>query len=112
MFQIGLAPQKKDSLYRVLKEANYLELDMMDLGLIASDEQGYHDLFLRRIMFPIQDEQGNLIAFSGRILNQTDPSQPKYINTKETFLYRKGTVLYHLYLAKMDILKKKTRHFT
>ncbi len=107
MFQIGLAPQKKDSLYRVLKEANYLELDMMDLGLIASDEQGYHDLFLRRIMFPIQDEQGNLIAFSGRILNQTDPSQPKYINTKETFLYRKGTVLYHLYLAKMDILKKK-----
>lgn len=107
MFQIGLAPQNLTSLYGVLKESNYLELDMMDLGLINKGEQGYYDLFTRRIMFPIADEQGRIIGFSGRIFNNSDKSQPKYVNTKETFLYKKGTVLYHLDLAKSEILRKK-----
>ncbi len=107
MFQIGLAPKSRDSLYKVLKDANYLELDMMDIGLVHKNEMGYYDLFTRRIMFPILDENGKHIGFSGRIFENTDSNQPKYVNTKETFLYKKSTVLYHLDLAKSEILKKK-----
>lgn len=107
MFKIGLAPLGSDSLYRVLKDSNFLELDMIDVGLINHSEKGYYDLFSRRIMFPIADEMGNIIGFSARIFNNSDPNQPKYINTKETFLYKKGSVLYHLDLAKSEMLRKK-----
>lgn len=107
MFQIGLAPNSSQALYSVLKDANYLELDMMDVGLVNKNEKGYYDLFTRRIMFPIANEKGDIIGFSARVYNNDDPNQPKYINTKETFLYKKGTVLYNLNLAKTEILRKK-----
>lgn len=105
-FGIGLAPKSMDSLYKVLKEAHYLELDMLDLGLIGKNDKGYYDIFMNRITFPIKDEQGHTIGFSARII-EADPNQPKYINTKETFLYHKANILYHLDAAKGEILKKK-----
>ena len=107
MFQIGLSPFELDSLYKILKEANYLELDMIDIGLVNSSEKGYYDLFSRRIMFPICDEFGNVIGYSGRLFNNDDPNQPKYVNTKETFLFKKGLVLYNLHNAKQAILRNK-----
>ncbi len=106
-FEIGLAPKGGDSLYKVLKEANILELDMLDLGLIGKNDKGYYDIFSQRITFPIKDEMGHIIGFSARIFDNPDPNQPKYVNTKETFLYKKGSVLYHLDGAKSEILKKK-----
>lgn len=106
-FQIGLAPANLDSLYQVLKDANYLEFDMIELGLVGKNEKGYYDLFTRRITFPISDENGNVIGFSARIFDNPDKSQPKYVNTKDTFLYRKGNILYHLDQAKSEILRKK-----
>lgn len=105
-FGIGYAPKSMDSLYKVLKDANYLELDMLDLGLIGKNDKGYYDIFMNRIMFPIKDEQGHTIGFSARLMEK-DENQPKYINTKETFLYHKANVLYHLDLAKSEILRKK-----
>ena len=107
VFDIGLAPSGHDTLYQVLKESNYLELDMIDLGLVASNEKGYHDLFINRIMFPIKNENGDVIAFSGRIFNTTDKNQAKYINTKETFIFKKGNTLFNLNNAKSDIMKKR-----
>ena len=106
-FRIGLAPQQFDSLYQVLKDSNYLELDMLDLGLINKREDGYTDLFIKRKVFPITHENANVIGFSARIYDNNDPNQPKYINTKETFLYHKGNVLYNLANAKGEILKNK-----
>ncbi|MDE7263541.1 MAG: DNA primase [Anaeroplasmataceae bacterium] len=106
-FQIGLAPSNKDSLYKVLKESNYLEINMMDLGLVDHNDYGYYDLFTRRITFPIQDEQGHVIGFSARIFDSKEKDQPKYVNTRDTFLYHKGNVLYHLSQAKTEILRKK-----
>ncbi len=106
-FGIGLAPKQKDSLYKVLKEANYLEINMMDLGLIEHNDQGYYDLFSKRITFPIKDEDGHVLGFSARIYDNPDSNQPKYINTRDTFLYHKGSVLYHLDVAKTEILRKK-----
>lgn len=106
-FQIGLAPANLDSLYRVLKDADYLEINMMDLGLVDKNERGYYDIFTRRITFPITDEQSNIIGFSARIFDNPDKNQPKYINSRDTFLYHKGNVLYHLDKAKAEILRKK-----
>ena len=80
---------------------------MIELGLIEHSNQGYYDLFTRRITFPIKDEDGHVVGFSARIFANPDPSQPKYINTKETFLYHKGNILYHLDAAKTEILRKK-----
>ncbi len=107
MFGIGLASNKMDVLYKVLKDLNYLELDMMDLGLIRKGDNGYYDLFTKRIMFPICDEEGNVVAYSGRIFNNDDKNQAKYINSPETFLYKKGLILYNLNMAKQAILKNK-----
>lgn len=107
VFGIGLAPQTHDSLYQVLKETNYLELDMADLGLVEKNERGYYDIFTKRIQFPIYNENGNCIGFSGRIYNNPDKTQPKYVNTKDTILFKKKDILFNLHLAKGEILKKK-----
>jgi DNA primase len=107
VFDIGLAPAEHSILYQVLKESNYLELDMIDLGLVGSNDRGYHDLFVNRIMFPIKNENGDVIAFSGRIFNTTDKNQAKYINTKETFIFKKGNTLFNFNNAKSEIMKKR-----
>ena len=80
---------------------------MIDLGLIGSNDRGYYDLFINRIMFPIKNENGDVIAFSGRIFNSDDKNQAKYINTKETFIFKKGNTLFNLNNAKSDIMKKR-----
>jgi hypothetical protein len=107
VFDIGLAPAEHSILYQVLKESNYFELDMIDLGLVGSNDRGYHDLFVNRIMFPIKNENGDVIAFSGRIFNTTDKNQAKYINTKETFIFKKGNTLFNFNNAKSEIMKKR-----
>lgn len=107
VFGIGLAPVETNLLYQVLKESNYFELDMADLGLVDKNNNGYYDLFTRRIMFPICDANGNTLGFSGRIYNNPDKTQPKYVNSRDTILYKKKDVLFNLHLAKGEILKKK-----
>ena len=105
-FNIGLAPKQRDSLYEVLRDSNFLELDMVDSGLI-NNENGYHDFFIGRIMFPIYDEQGNPIGFSARIFDNKDKNQPKYINSKESMIYHKSEVLFNFQNAKGEIMKMK-----
>lgn len=108
VFNIGLAPNSYDSLYKVLTDLNYKELDMIDLGLVSrNDSNEYYDLFKNRIMFPIKNDNGNVIGFSGRIYDTTDKNQAKYINTKETLIFKKGQNLFNLDLAKSEALKKK-----
>lgn len=107
MFGVGLAPNEYNLLYQVLKESNYLELDMADVALVDKNNKGYYDLFTNRIMFPICNENGNVIGFSGRIFNSDDKNQPKYVNSRETMLFKKKDVLFNLHLAKGEILKKK-----
>ncbi len=105
-FNIGLAPNEFDTLYKVLKESNYLELDMYDCGLIDKNNNGYHDIFVNRIMFPIFDIKNRVIGYSARIFND-EKNQPKYINSRETALYHKNEVLFNINLAKSDIMKKR-----
>lgn len=106
-FGIGLSPEIGDSLYQVLKESDFLELDMADISLVDKNNNGYHDIFAERIMFPICDMEGRVIAFSARIFNSKDKNQPKYINSRESKIFHKGETLYNFHLAKPYMLKKK-----
>lgn len=107
LFKIGLAPKNKDTIYRVLKDQGYEEIDMEDVGLIKMGKQGYYDLFSNRIMFPISNVNKQIIGFSGRVYLPQDAEQPKYVNTPETPIFVKGEHLYNLNNALSDIRKRK-----
>jgi len=98
-FKIGLSISKLSLTDYLLSKGKQLK-QLIDLGI--SSENG-SDLFVNRIMFPLYDLEGNVVAFSGRIYNTTDTS--KYVNTKETSIFKKGTILYNYHNAK-DFLKK------
>ena len=98
-FRIGLSISKTSLTDYLLNKKIPLK-DLISLGI--SNDNG-SDLFVNRIMFPLYDLQGNVVAFSGRIYNTKDSS--KYINTKETRIFKKGNLLYNYHQAK-DILKK------
>ncbi len=104
MFDIGLAPAKIDSLYQTLKEANFLDIDMKAIGLIRSNVASNYDMFIKRVMFPIKDVNGNVVGFSGRIYYE-DKEQPKYINSPESLIFNKSEVLYNLDKAQLAITK-------
>lgn len=93
-FGIGLAVDDKTKLMRYLKEKKYDSNTLSDLGLLNGDI----DTFINRIMFPLDDRNGRTVGFSGRIY--TDSKLSKYMNTKETPIFRKGSCLYHYNASK------------
>ena len=95
MFGIGLAPKNHSTLTKLLTDKGYSLVDAADIGLLRTNNDGYYDTFYYRIMFPIIDEMGRVLGFSGRIFYD-DPNQPKYVNTEETPIYKKGEMLYNL----------------
>jgi DNA primase len=96
-FSLGYAPSGGDALYRHLKQ-KYPDKLLEVSGLVARDPSGrLYDRFRRRIMFPIANESGKVIAFGGRALGD---DLPKYLNSPETPIYSKSNVLYHLDRAK------------
>ena len=97
-FGIGLSPDKPDTMYQLLKSAGYLELDMVEAGLVKSNDTKYHDLFTKRIMFPIKDSDGHTIGYSGRIYHKADidAGQPKYVNSNDNALFKKRFNLYNI----------------
>lgn len=96
-FGIGLALKEPDSLYKLLSKKDIRTSDMDELGLIARSEHGIYDLFRNRIMFPLFSPTGKVNGYSGRIYN--GESQSKYINTKETIIFKKRENLYNYHLA-------------
>jgi DNA primase len=96
-FGLGFAPSSGDALLRFLKQ-KYPEKLLDVSGLISRDQSGRaYDRFRRRIIFPITNESGKVIAFGGRAMGD---DTPKYMNSPETPIYTKSTVLYHLDRAK------------
>lgn len=106
-FSIGLSPDFGDTLYKMLSEMGFKELDMFDAGLIERDKNGkIYDLFSNRIMFPIFNEFGNVVAYSARIYKESkDKKDHKYINSRETVIFKKGEVLFNFDKAKLSINK-------
>ena len=96
-FGLGYAPDSWDMLLKHLKEFGFSIADMADAGVIKKGQKGYYDNFRNRVMTPIIDVRGNVIAFGGRVL---DDSKPKYINTGDTLVYKKTNELFALNLAK------------
>lgn len=95
-YQLGYASDRSDGLVQHLK-ANGADLEKaLKLGIIRKSDRGWYDLFRSRLMFPICDPKGNTIAFAGRVL---DASLPKYINSPESPLYHKSSVLFGINMA-------------
>ena len=103
-FRLGFSPDW-DSLIKFLKTKK-LDGQMIGAGLAVRSERGrVYDRFRGRLIFPITDNQGRPIAFGGRVL---DDSMPKYLNSPETPLFHKGSVLYGLHQAKNDLIRTDT----
>lgn len=110
-YRIGFSG-KFDELYKALKAQGFGEKEILESGLVNKNDNGtYIDRYRNRLMFPICDVRGKVIAFGGRILDDSkikDPKfpQPKYINSPENVVYSKGRHLFGLNVAKKDSAKK------
>jgi len=104
-FGLGYAPGNGNALTQfLLKKKNYTPQDLVEAGLAIQQGGRIIDFFRHRIMFPITDPRGNIIAFSGRALEKDQ--MPKYVNTKETAVYKKGETVFGLNLARDEIKKQ------
>ncbi|MCU9613906.1 DNA primase [Caldibacillus lycopersici] len=106
-FQIGFALNKRDMGLNFLKRRGYSEEFLERSGLVIKSEHSneYFDRFRERIIFPIFDNKGNTVAFSGRILTE---GQPKYLNSPETIIFHKSKTLYNFHKARPNIRKKQS----
>lgn len=103
-FKIGFSG-KFDELYKELKKQGFEEREILESGLVNKNDRGQHiDRYRNRLMFPICDVRGRVIAFGGRVL---DDSKPKYINSPENIVYSKGRHLFGLNVAKKYDIKKR-----
>ena len=105
-FNIGLSLSDKDTLYKVLSNKKY-DLDKIaNLGLVNKVGLDIYDVFTNRIMIPIEDLKGQVVGFTGRIFNnETDTA--KYMNTKETEIFKKGHILFNYHNARKSIRDAK-----
>ncbi len=100
-FEIGLSLSEKDALTKIFKDKEYNLVELENIGLIADG----HDMYINRIMFPLYDPSGNAVGFSGRIYD--DSKDNKYVNTKETVIFKKGQCLYNYHQAKDHARKER-----
>lgn len=101
-FEIGLSLDNRDDLTKLLSSKDYDLVTLNRIGL-SSDN---HDIYNDRIMFPLYDVSGRVVGFSGRIYK--DSGQNKYLNTKETDIFKKGELLYHYHIAREECRIKKS----
>ena len=103
-FKIGLSLKERDLLTKFLIKNKHSKEDIVKCGLILDNNYGVSDIYSNRIMFPLEDLTGKVVGFSGRIYNTTDNS--KYINTKETEIFKKRELMYNYHRAKDDARTK------
>lgn len=94
-FGLGYAPERRDGLKRALLAEGFTEAQLVEAGLLIAPEEGgaSFDRFRHRLMFPIQDRRGRVVAFGGRALGE---ARAKYLNSPDTPLFHKGELLYNL----------------
>lgn len=102
-FRLGLADPAGQQLTARLQKFGTEAMEQSGLVIRREDSSGFFDRFRARLMFPIHSESGKVIAFGGRALRPDD--KPKYLNSPETKIYRKSSVLYNLHRAKIDARK-------
>ncbi|MBQ4152758.1 MAG: DNA primase [Oscillospiraceae bacterium] len=100
-FGLGYAPNSWDSLRKHLRAKGYTDEEMYKAFLVGRSQKGtFFDIYRNRVIFPIMDLRGNVIAFGGRVL---DDSKPKYLNSGDTLVFKKTKNLFCLNLAKNEI---------
>ena len=100
-FGLGAAPDSWDTLIKHLKEKGYSQEDMLAAGVVGKSSRGtLYDRFRKRVMFPIINIRGNIIAFSGRAMPGEDKQGGKYVNTSDTPVYKKSSNLFGMNFAK------------
>lgn len=107
-FRMGFAPDSRDALMTHLRKQGVTDQQLADAGLVVVPEDGraFYDRFRNRLMIPIQDSQGRVVAFGGRVL---DPDgKPKYLNSPETTLFRKGYLVFNGHRAREAAFKAGT----
>jgi DNA primase len=106
-FEIGCAPAEWDGLIKVLSKQGFAQNDLAVAGLTVAREHapGAYDRFRARVMFPITDLRKRVVGFGGRILGE---GTPKYLNSPDTPLFKKGQTLYALDLARETVSRLKT----
>ena len=97
-YGLGFAKDSFDDLKNLLAAQGYSLQEMTAAGLVVSKNGSYYDKFRNRLMFPVIDLRGNVVAFSGRTL--AEDGIPKYMNSPDTEIYHKGNILFGLNLAK------------
>jgi len=104
-FDLGLSPNDFDLLHKTLTSRGILVSDLHDLGLVKeSNNERFYDLFRERIIFPIHNEKGSVVAFSGRTYQEGD-NTAKYINSPQTKVFTKSNVLYNLHNVINEVKK-------
>src|SRR6201996_6624347 len=105
-FGVGYSPKAWEDLTRHLRGRGFTDTELITAGLAREGNRGTRDRFRGRLMWPIRDLSGDVIAFGARKLDSEDDG-PKYLNTPETSLFRKSTVLYGADLAKREIAQRR-----
>lgn len=105
-FGVGFAPNAWEGLAGYLKAKGVSADAAEKAGLIVKKEKGFYDRFRSRVMFPITDPRGRVIGFGGRSLDDAGDAGPKYLNSPESALFKKGTVFFGFYQAKEGIRKE------
>jgi DNA primase len=100
LFTLGYAPQSWNGMLNYLTKKGYKPEQIKKAGLVSQGAKGFYDTFRHRVIFPIYDLKGDVVAFGGRSI---DGSDPKYLNSPETLIFHKSKVLYGLYRAKNAI---------
>ncbi len=104
LFKIGFA-SKSDKIYDYLLKRGFEEKDILKVGILRNNEGKLNSIFFNRIIFPILDENGDTLGFSGRNFKKED--NIKYLNSSENKVFRKSNILYNLNLAKKSIIQRK-----
>lgn len=104
-FGCGFAPSGWDSLTKHLQRKGFEYKELEAAGLSREGRRGPMDRFHRRLLWPIRSAAGEVIGFGARRLFDDDPMEAKYLNTPETLLYKKSSVMFGIDLAKRDIAK-------
>ncbi len=104
-FDLGLALNMNYPLYPILLKKGYKKESIEELGLIHENNSKIYDTFQNRILFPIHDLEGHVVGFTGRIYEESD--QAKYMNSKESSIFKKGNILFNYHRAKNEIKRKK-----
>ncbi len=103
-FGLGYCPEAWDALTKAAQEKGYKKEFLVKTGLTIDNERGAFDRFRARVMFPIRDLAGKIIAFGGRIMTN-DKKSAKYLNSPESEIYHKSRTLYGIYFAKKSIVQ-------